>query len=148
MARVLPNAEYLPRGSKSIRKLATLASSRGHELIMIINGFAGQPRELCFLNAAAGWQWLDARIELREVKLQRDLGSKVRLEDVKVAAGDQAKARDFALFIGRLWGLPIIEEPSAGSIAFVEDDEQLRLQFYSDSRAEPVGPILYIARFG
>jgi len=148
LARVLPNAKYTPRGVKSIRKLASLANSLNHKLVMIINSCTDQPRELRFLDAAAGWRWLGARIELGEVKLQRDLGQKVRLTDVKIASSSQNRARSLARLVGELWGLPFTEElPSAGSIAMVDDDRELRIQFRADPSAEPVGPILHVKHF-
>ena len=148
LERVLPNAKYTPRGVKSIRKLTSLANSLNHTLIMIIDSGTDQSRELRFLDATAGWRWLDTRIELGEVKLQRDLGQKARLVDVKIMASSQNKARSFAHLIGKLWGLPFTEDlPSAGSVAMVDDDKELRVQFHTYLSAEPVGPILYIKYF-
>ena len=148
LARVLPNAKYTPRGVKSVRKLASLANSLNHKLVMIINSCTDQPKELRFLDAAAGWRWLDARIELGEVKLQRDLGQKARLVDAKIVASGRNRARSFACLIGELWGLPFAEElPSAGSVAMVEDDRDLRVQFHADPNAEPVGPMLRVKCF-
>lgn len=148
LERVLPNSEYTPRGIKSIRKLSSLANSLNHKLITIIDSCIGQPTGLRFLDVAAGWRWLDARIELGEVKLQKDLGQKARLTDVKIVASGQDRARRFARLISELWGLPLIEElPSSGSVAMVNDDEELRIQFHADPGAEPVGPILYVKHF-
>jgi hypothetical protein len=104
--------------------------------------------ELRFLDAASGWRWLDARIELGEVKLQKDLGQKARLVDVKIVASSQDKARSFARLIGELWGLQFTEElPSSGSVAIVNDDGELRIQFHTAPSAEPVGPILHVKHF-
>jgi rRNA maturation protein Rpf1 len=146
LARVLPNAKYMPRGDKSIRKLASLASSQNHKLITIITNRVHQPQELRFLDTTAGWRWLEERIELRKVELQRDLGRKVKLANVKIAANDQAKAQNLARFLSELWDLPFTEKPS-GNVALAKDDEGLRLQFHEDPKAKPVGPILHIARF-
>jgi len=131
-----------------VRKLTSLANSLNHKLVMIINSCTDQPKELRFLDAAAGWRWLGARIELGEVKLQRDLGLKTRLTDVKIAASSQNRAQSLARLVGELWGLPFAEElPSAGSVAMVEDDGDLRIQFRADLSAEPVGPILHVKHF-
>jgi hypothetical protein len=117
-------------------------------MVMIINGCAGQPKELRFLDVSIGWRWLDARIELGEVKLQRDLGQKFRLKDVKVVASGQNRARNFARLIGKLWDLQITEElPGAGSIAIVEDGGDLRVEFHAEPSSEPIGPILHIKYF-
>jgi len=148
LARVLPNSKYMPRGVKSIRGLASLANSLNHKIVMIINSYTDQPSELCFLDAAAGWRWLDARIELGEVKLQRDLGQKARLVDVKIVASGQNRALSFAHLIGELWGLPFTEElPRTGSFAVVDDDRELRVRFHAGPNAEPVGPILHVKHF-
>jgi len=115
---------------------------------MIINSCTDQPKELRFLDAAAGWRWLDARIELGEVKLQRDLGQKARLVDAKIVASGRDRARSFARLVGELWGLPFTEElPNTGSVAMVDDDKELRIQFRADPSAEPVGPILHVKHF-
>lgn len=147
LERVLPNAKYTPRGVKSIRKLTSLANSLNHRLIMIIDSYANQPSELLFLDATVGWRWLGARIELGDIKLQRDLGQKARLTDVNITASNQDKARSFARLIGKIWGLPYSEEPCGGSAAFVDNDRELRVQFHTDIGTAPVGPILYVKNF-
>ena len=115
---------------------------------MIIGSHANQLRELRFLDVATGWRWLNARIELGDVKLQKDLGQKVRLVDVKIVVSKQNIARNFAHLISRLWGLQFTEElPSAGGVAMVGDDGELRVQFHADPSAGPVGPILHITHF-
>jgi rRNA maturation protein Rpf1 len=148
LERVLPNAKYTPRGVKSIRKLTSLANSLNHKLIMIIESCADQPSELLFLDATVGWRWLGAKIELGEIKLQRDLNQKVRLTKVKITASNHDKARKFARLIGKIWGMPFSEEPpSSGGAAFVDNDRELRVQFHTDIGAAPVGPILTVKQF-
>ena len=148
LARVLPNAEYIPRGVKSVRKLASLANARNHKLVMVIESRTNQPQELRFLNTTTGWRWLNARIKLGEVKLQKDLGQKVRLEDVKIATSGRDRARNFAHLVSELWNLQFTEElPSAEGVAVVADNEELRVQFHADPSVGPVGPILHITRF-
>jgi rRNA maturation protein Rpf1 len=148
LERVLPNAKYTPRGVKSIRKLTSLANSLNHKLIMIIESWSDNPSELLFLDATAGWRWLGAKIELGDITLQRDLGQKVRLTDVKIAASNQDNAIKFARMIGKMWDLPFSEElPMSGGAAFVDNDKKLRVQFHVDIGAEPVGPILYVKQF-
>lgn len=149
LERVLPDAKYTPRGVKSIRKLASLANSFNHKLIMIIESRADQPSELLFLDASVGWQWLGVRIELGDIKLQRDLCQKARLTDVKITASNQDKARNFARLVGKMWGLPYSEEPPGGgsAAAFVDNDRELRVQFHADIGTAPVGPILHVKHF-
>jgi rRNA maturation protein Rpf1 len=147
LERVLPNAKYTPRGVKSIRKLTSLANSLDHKLIMIIESCANQPSELLFLDATAGWRWLDTKIELVNITLQNDLGQKARLTDAKITASSGDKAKKFARLIGKMWGLRFSEEPLSGSAAFVDNDKNLRVQFHADIGAAPVGPILYVKQF-
>jgi len=148
LTRVLPNATYVPRGAKTISKLASLASSLGHDRVMIVNSFAGQPRELRFLAVAKGWRWLDARVELGKVKLQRDFGQKTKLEGTKFYAEGQ-KARNLTNFLGELLGLPILNKLSkTGGIVLITSDDELQLQFQLRPSSEVIGPVLQIASFG
>ena len=148
LARVLPGAEYVPRGMKNVEKLAALAGSRGHNLIMIVNSCEGQPRELRFLHAGPGWRWSDANIELRGVELQRDLGKKVEARAGAIAWRGSPEARGLAELLSELWNLPLAEPAShRGAIALVVGEEGLELQFRETPTSEPMGPTLRVARF-
>ncbi len=148
LARVLPNVIYVPRGAKTINKLASLANSLGHDRVMVVNSLAGRPRELRFLAATEGWRWLDAWVELGEVKLQRDLGQKAKLEGARFYA-EGKQARDLANFLGELLGLPISGElPNTGAVALITFDDEIQLQFQLRPSSEAVGPMLRIASFG
>jgi rRNA maturation protein Rpf1 len=138
----------VPRGAKTVKALASLAKSLGHTRVLIVNSLAGQPKELRFLDVAEGWQWLDARIELGEVKLQRDLGQKVKLEMVKIYAEGQ-HAQNLANFLGGSSGLPIVDKLSGtGAVARITSDDDLKLQFHLRPNSETVGPVLRITSFG
>ncbi len=148
LTRVLPNATYVPRGAKTISKLASLASSLGYNHVMVVNSLAGRPKELRFLAVAQGWRWLEARVELGEVKLQRDLGQKAKLEGIKFYA-EGRKARNLANFIGGLLGLPILGElPNTGGVVLITSDDKLQLQFQLRPSPDAIGPVLQIASFG
>ena len=148
LIRVLPNAAYVPRGAKTISKLASLASSLGHDRVMIVNSLAGRPKELRFLAVAQDCRWLDAWVELGEVKLQRDLGQKVKLEGTKFYA-EGRNARDLANFIVELFGLPILGElPNAGGVSMITSNDKLQLQFQLKPGPDVIGPVLQIASFG
>ncbi|MFQ6129859.1 MAG: hypothetical protein ACE5OT_03510 [Candidatus Hadarchaeaceae archaeon] len=148
LTRVLPNAIYVPRGAKTINKLASFASSLGHDRVMVVNSLAGQPRELRFLAVAKGWRWLDARVELGEIRLQRDLGQKTKLEGTKFYAEGQ-KARNLTNFLSELLGLPIVNElPNVGGIILITSDDELQLQFQLRPSSDAIGPVLQIASFG
>lgn len=148
LTQVLPNATYVPRGVKTISKLTSLARSLGHNRVMVVNSLAGRPKELRFLAVGQGWRWLDARVELGEVKLQRDLEQKTKLEGTKFYA-ESRKARNLANFLGELLGLPILGElPNAGGIVLITSDDELQLQFQLRPSSEAIGPVLQIASFG
>jgi len=115
---------------------------------MIVNSLAGRPKELRFLAVAQGCRWLDAWVELGEVKLQRDLGQKAKLEGTKFYA-EGRKARDFTIFLDELLGLPILSElPNAGGVVLITSDDKLQLQFQLRPSPEAIGPVLLIASFG
>jgi rRNA maturation protein Rpf1 len=146
--RVLPNAKYVPRGVKTIGDLASLARSLGHDRVMVVNSLAGRPFELRFLDVTRGWRWLDASIKLREVKLQRELGQKIKLVVRMILARGSTMAREFAKSLGELINLPIPSEPpSSGGIALVTDEKGLQLQFRVGSSSEVIGPVLLISSF-
>ncbi len=148
LARVFPNAKYVPRGMKTIGELASLARSLGHDRVMVVNRLAGHPLELRFLDVARGWRWLDASIKLREVKLQRELGQKIKLVVRMILARGSTKAREFAKSLGELLNLPISSEPpSSRGIALVTDENGLQLQFQVGSSSEVIGPVLLISSF-
>ena len=148
LARVLPGWKYVPRGAKTVRKLASLAASLGHARVVLVNSLGGQPHELRFLDVTAGWRWLDARVELGEVKLQRELGQNIGLEGTTVYAEGE-RAKEFANFLEELVGLPIGGgPPKAGGVALITSDDGLKLHFRAGPNPEPVGPVLQIASFG
>jgi len=146
--RVLPNAKYVPRGVKTIGDLASLARSLGHDCVMIVNRLAGRSFELRFLDVARGWRWLGASIKLREVKLQRELGQKIKLATTGILVRGSTMAREFAKSLGELLNLPISSEPpSSGGTALVTDENGLQLQFRVGSSSEVIGPVLLISSF-
>lgn len=148
LVRVLPDAKYVPRGVKTIGDLASLARSVGHDRVMIVNSLAGRPFELRFLDAARGWRWLDASIKLREVKLQRELGQKIKLATTGILVRGSTMAREFAKSLGELFNLSISgEPPSSGGIALVTDEDGLQLQFQVRPSSEVIGPVLLISSF-
>ena len=142
LARVLPDAEYIPRGVKSVRKLFSLASSRGHKKIMIINSVAGQPMVLRFLDIDEGWKWMDVQIELSKAELQKDLGQKIRLLDAKIVAASP-KAKELAGLLEKLWGVKMVKKaPDTGAFIIVDED---KIGFRA-SLAAKIGPALYVSR--
>jgi len=142
LARVLPDAEYMPRGVKNVRKLSSLASSRGHKKIMIINSVSGQPMVLRFLDIDEGWKWMDVQIELCNVELQKDLGQKIRLLDAKIVAASP-KAKELAGLLEKLWGVKMVKKaPDTGAFIIVDED---KIGFRA-SLAAKIGPALYVSR--
>ncbi len=139
LARVLPGSEYVPRGVKTVRKLSSLASSRGHAVAMIVESSAGKPKFLQFLGCSEGWRW-GMKIELGGVELQRDLGQKIRLSGTKVVAGSP-EAKELAKLLGELWGMQLVRKAGAEAFAVVDRDK-IRFQ----RGPEKVGPVLHVLR--
>lgn len=147
LARVLPGARYLPRGKKTVRKLASLSSFFGSSLVVVITSREGQPHELRFLDTSSGWRWMDAKIELSKVILQRDLGKKIKLHDSKLATDGSSQAKKFADFVVSVTKLPLVEKAS-GPVGLIKNDEGLRLQFHEEISKDAVGPVLCISSYG
>jgi len=141
LARVLPNAEYMPRGVKGVKKLSSLAISHGHDIVMMIDSVDEQPKFLRFLEVDDGWKWLDVQIELGDVELQKDLGQKTRLLGTKIVAG--SKAKRLANLLEKLWGIKQAEK-AAGTGAFMFVDED-KIEFRA-SLAARIGPVLNVSR--
>jgi len=139
LARVLPNTEYVPRGVKTVRKLSSLASSRGHATVTIVDSFASIPKFLRFLDCGEGWRWSAAQIELGKIELQKDLGQKIELSSTKIVV-KSPEAKELARLLGKLWGLPIGVETSTGAVVVVDEDE---IHFQMGS--EKVGPVLHVS---
>lgn len=139
LARVLPNTEYAPRGVKTVRKLSSLASSRGHTTVMIIDSFASIPKFLRFINCEEGWQWSAVQIELGKIELQKDLGQKICLSGTKIVV-KSPEVKELARLLGTLWGLPVEREAGARDVVVVDEDE---IRFQRGS--ERVGPVLHVS---
>ncbi len=147
LARVIPNAKYFSRGVKTVDKLALMAESLGHAWVMVVNSSAGHPKELHFLNIGKGWRWFDKRVELGEVKLQRDLGQRVRFEGIKIYA-EGKPAQELAEFLGEISGLPISERlPEAGVVLSIITNSGL-IHFQKRPTSEITGPVIQVIRFG
>jgi len=147
LARVIPNAKYVPRGVETVDKLALMAESLGHTWVMVINSSVGHPKELRFLNIGKGWRWFDKRVELGEVKIQRDLGQRVSFEGMKIYA-EGKPAQEFAEFLGEISGLPISEKlPEAGVALSIITNSGLKIHFQKRPTSEIMGPVLQVIRF-
>ncbi len=142
LARVLPNAEYMPRGVKNVRKLYSLASSRGHKKIMIVDSVAGQPMVLRFLDVSEGWKWVNVQIELSKVELQKDFGQKIRLLNAKIVAASP-KAKELAGLLEKLWGVKAIKKASGTGAFIIVDKDKIE---FRGSLAAKIGPALYVSR--
>jgi len=129
-----------------VDKLALMAESLGHTWVMVINSSAGHPKELRFLNIGKGWRWLDKRVELGEVKIQRGLGQRVRFGGTKIYA-EGKPAQELAEFLGEISGLPISEKlPEAGVVLSIITNSGLNFQKRPTS--EVTGPVIQVIRFG
>ena len=128
-------------------KLALMAGSLGHTWVMVINSSAGHPKELRFLNIGKGWRWLDKRVELGEVKIQRELGQRVSFGGMKIYA-EGKPAQELAEFLGEILGLPISEKlPEAGVILSIITNSG-PVHFQKRPTSEITGPVIQVIRFG
>lgn len=148
LVRVIPKSRYVPRGVKTVEEVASIARELGHDRVMIVNSVSGKPRELRFLEVGQRWRWENAKVEIGEVKLQRDLGQRNKLEDTKIYA-QGAKALEFAEWFGKLLGFKCLDKlPASGGIALIISNDGLKLQFQVMPSSEAVGPVLQITGFG
>jgi hypothetical protein len=147
LARVIPNTKYMPRGVKTVDKLALMAESLGHTWVMVINSSAGHPKELRFLDMGKDRRWLDKRVELGEVKLQRGLGQRVSFGGTKIYA-EGKPAQELATFLGEISGLPISEKlPEAGVVLSIITNSG-PVHFQKRPTSEITGPVIQVIRFG
>jgi hypothetical protein len=143
LANVFTNSRYLPRGTKTIVRLIELAKKLGQSRVMIINSIAGQPRELRFLEVGEGWRWVNAKILLKEVKLQRELGQRMKLDAIGIYP--KGGSEEFARTLGSLTGLPLINELGTSAAVLVESGDKKLIQFWTGE--SKTGPMLYIEKF-
>jgi len=145
---VIPNSRYIPRGTKTVEVLNTIARDSGHNRIMLVGSAAGRPTELRFLDVGEDWRWVNARVKLSEVKLQRELGRRNKLKDLKIY-GEGPKASKFAAWLGKLLGLNTSEKlPTSGGVVQITSEDGLDFQFLVKKNAETIGPVLRIASYG
>jgi hypothetical protein len=134
---------------KTVKKLAQIAHSLGHDRVMLVGSSEDRPREFRFLDVVTkGWRWLDVRIELSGAELQRELGQKVWLEKTRIySEGRQSK--DFADLLGKVFDLSVENElPKMGAVMFVTFDREFKVHFRMMPASEVIGPILRITNFG
>jgi len=141
LTRVLPNTEYVPRGVKSVEKLFSLAISRGHNIIMMVDSVGERPKFLRFLEVGDGWRWLDVQIELSDVELQKDLGQKTRLLDTKIVTASPG-AKKLANLLEKLWGLKQAKVAGTGAFMFVDEH---KIEFRASLSAK-IGPVIHVSR--
>jgi rRNA maturation protein Rpf1 len=143
LANVFTNSRYLPRGTKTIARLIELAKKFGQSRVMIINCVAGQPKELRFLEVGEGWRWANAKILLKGVKLQRELGHRMKLDAVGIY--QEGGSEEFARTLGSLTGLPLINELRTHAAVLVESGDKKLIQFWTGK--SKTGPVLYVEKF-
>lgn len=90
------------------------------------------------------WGWMNVRILLGRVELQRELGKRVKLEATEVCAREE-KMKEFARVLGALMGLPPTDEPGDRAAILVGSGEKILIQFW-DGKSE-LGPKLHVKKF-
>lgn len=148
LVRVIPKSRYVPRGAKTVEELASIARRLGQNKVMVINSTSGKPSELRFMEVGDEWRWTNAIVNLGWVKLQRDFGKRVELEDTKIYA-EGAGALEFAELVGRIWGVGLSKKmPDSGGVALVKSEGGIEILFKVMPSSETVGPVLHIVGFG
>lgn len=148
LVRVIPKSRYVPRGSKTIEELASVARDLGQNRVIIVGSVSGKPKELRFLEVGENWRWVDAVVELGEVKIHQGVGRADKLEDLKIHA-DGAKALEFVEWIEKFLGKRRTDKlPESGGVALITSEDGLRVQFNLMPGSVTIGPVLRITAFG
>jgi hypothetical protein len=142
LANVVTNSRYLPRGTKTVARLIELAKKLGQSRVVIINSAAGQPRELRFLEVVERWRWANAKILLKGVKLQRELGQRMKLDATEIYPEEGSE--EFARTLSSLTGLPLINGLGNHAALFVGGNDKNLIQFWTGK--SKTGPMLYVEK--
>jgi hypothetical protein len=128
---------YVPRGTKSVRKLIDLAERSGAGTVLVICG-SGDPEELRFLERCDGWRWSELNPRLRRVILARDRGVRCgrRVAGV-LGAGDARIAR----MVSRVFALPLLSDPRLPAVRVDENS----IGFFEGD--VPIGPLMEVERW-
>lgn len=148
LSRVISSSRYIPRGVKTIERLASMARELGHDRVMIVNSVSGEPREFRFLEVGEGWRWANARVELEGVDLGRGRKARVNVTSTNIyAEGD--RALEFAKWIGNLMGIKrSVGFPSSGGVIMVTSGDGIELHFFIMLGSRSAGPVIRVKSFG
>jgi len=146
-ATVIPKSDYLPRGSKPVERVAAAARSRGQKTVLIVESSSRRAPGFRFIEVGnVGWRWLDAMVELGEVKLRRG-NRRDRSKDLKIYSEGKTP-REFAEWIGKLFGAATVEKlPAAGVVVLVTSDDGIGVRFKVFPN-DIVGPAFRVTAFG
>ncbi len=112
---LLPGAEYVARGKKSIYELIEAARQKGLRRIAIISDYKGNPGEMEFIRLdKRDWQWAETVVRVKSADYQK---SKARVGDIAVEGKLKTTVID-------LFDLEESEEPD---IVLIADDKQITL---------------------
>jgi len=128
-SRVLPGARYLPRGTKSIWFLFSLALRFGLRSILVVENREGRPGLLRFMMPVGGGLWRELEVEFTGFRLWKGR-TPVSPTHIEPAAGGEEMARELSAFLS----LPVESRPGEPAV-FVGRGEI----FIWDGR-EKVGP--------
>ncbi len=147
-SRFISNSKYVPRGGKTIERLASIARELGHDRVMLVGEISGEPRELRFLEVGEGWRWANAKVDLEGV----DLGSEKKARDKIVSTNlyaEDDRAIEFAEWFGKLMGIERLDElPSSGGVIMLTSDDGIKLKFLIMPNSRSAGPVVKVKSFG
>ncbi|MFH1821399.1 MAG: hypothetical protein ABH852_03020 [Methanobacteriota archaeon] len=148
LVRVIPGSRYVPRGTKTVGKVGSVSRELGHDRVIFVNSVSGKPKEIRFIEVGRDWRWVDAMVELGEVKIQREASRSSKLEDLRIHA-DGPRAQEFAEFVGKLLGISLSDKlPESGGVALITTDNGLKVQFRAMPSSKAIGPVLQVTAFG
>ena len=112
---LLPGAEYVVRGKKSVYGLIEAARQKGLRRIAVISDYKGNPGEVEFIRLdKRDWQWAETIIRVKGVDFQKSKG-KIGY----IAVEGKLKKTVIDLFD--------LEESDEPDIVLIADDKQIRL---------------------
>lgn len=108
LSRVLPGARYLPRGTKTIHELLSLASRFGLRGVWVVENFARKPGFLRCILPAHGSPGEELQICFSDFMLQRRTLGKIEISPTHLKA--LPGGEPLALEISKFLRLPVAEK--------------------------------------
>ncbi|MEM1689096.1 MAG: hypothetical protein QXX33_02295 [Candidatus Hadarchaeales archaeon] len=101
LSRVLPSSRYLPRGTKTVNELLSLAFRFGLKGVWIVENSDGKPGFLRCILPTRGSLWEELQIDFSDFVLQRGTGKKIEISPthLKILPGGEPLAHEISKFL-------------------------------------------------